>query len=306
RYEDIFSGSEDYQAFVELLKESSAAWNLRVTAYCLMPNHYHLLVQTPDGNISRCMRHLNGVYTQSYNRRHKCDGPLFRGRYKSILVSADNYLLQLVRYIHNNPKKAGLVKNPNQYEWSSHKGYLSTARKWEWLNKQFILSMLTLNENDRIRAYKNLMKTEDDEAITGIFDDNKWPLCLGTSEFTDWVRATFFGIKTDAEEIPHARSLAPKRTEIIEAVCSHYGVEAADLLVSRRGYFNEPRNAGIFLFRRLRRERLKEIGHYFHIAKYSSVSSIIERLRARMDTDRKLKNRVDKIYAKIIKSQGQT
>jgi len=103
RYEDIFSGPKDYQAFVELLKDSSSAWNLRVAAYCLMPNHYHLLVQSPYGNISRCMRHLNGVYTQSYNRRHKCDGPLFRGRYKSILVSADNYLLQLVRYIHNNP-----------------------------------------------------------------------------------------------------------------------------------------------------------------------------------------------------------
>lgn len=304
RYEDIFNGPKDYQALVELLIDTSSAWNLRVAAYCLMPNHYHLLVQTPDGNISRCMRHLNGVYTQSYNRRHKCDGPLFRGRYKSILVSADNYLLQLVRYIHNNPKKAGLVKDLNQYEWSSHKGYFSMARKWEWLHKGFILSMLSPNQKDQIRAYKNLMKAGDDESITGFFDEKKWPVSIGSSEFTGWVRRTFLEMKTDVEEIPQVKSLAPERAEIIEAICSNYEVTSENLFVSRRGYFNEPRNVGVFLFRRLRREQLKEIGQYFHIAKYSSVSSIIERLKMRMNADRKLKNRVDKIHDKIIKNQG--
>jgi REP element-mobilizing transposase RayT len=125
RYEDIFADAEDNQFFVDLLKETSEMWNIRIAAYCLMPNHYHLLVQTPDANISRAMRHLNGVYTQVYNRRHEWDGPLFRGRYKSILVSADSYLLQLVRYIHRNPLKADLVKNLKDYQWSSHKGYLS-------------------------------------------------------------------------------------------------------------------------------------------------------------------------------------
>ena len=83
------------------------------------------MVQTPDANLSRCMRHLNGVYTQRYNVRHGCDGTLFRGRYKSILVDADSYVLQLVRYIHRNPLKAGRVKRLDQYVWSSHKGYLS-------------------------------------------------------------------------------------------------------------------------------------------------------------------------------------
>ena len=78
-------------------------WGLRVAAFCLMPNHYHLLVQTPEGNISRCLRHINGVYTQRFNRRHKVDGQLFRGRYKSILVDADSYLLELVQ------KKRGQV-----------------------------------------------------------------------------------------------------------------------------------------------------------------------------------------------------
>jgi REP element-mobilizing transposase RayT len=111
RAENIFSAKTDYQVFIELLKECSELWNVNISAFCLMPNHYHLLIQTQDANLSRCMRHLNGVYTQRYNRSHHCDGQLFRGRYKSILVDEDSYLLQLVRYIHRNPLRAGLIDN---------------------------------------------------------------------------------------------------------------------------------------------------------------------------------------------------
>ncbi|RLB96762.1 MAG: transposase, partial [Deltaproteobacteria bacterium] len=87
RAEKIFSDKLDYKAFVELLLETSEDWNIRIAAYCLMPNHYHMLIQTPDANISRAMRHVNGVYTQRFNSRHHYDGQLFRGRYKSILVN---------------------------------------------------------------------------------------------------------------------------------------------------------------------------------------------------------------------------
>jgi putative transposase len=77
--EKIFASSEDYEIFIVVLREAVEMWNLKVAAYCLMSSHYHLLLHTPDGNISRCMRHINGVYTQRYNRRHKKDGQLFRG-----------------------------------------------------------------------------------------------------------------------------------------------------------------------------------------------------------------------------------
>ena len=111
RREKIFSGIKDYTLFIGLLKESCYMWHVRIGAFCLMPNHYHILIQTPEGNISRCMRHINGVYTQRFNRIHGCDGPLFRGRYKSILVEAETYLLELLRYIHRNPLKAGLAES---------------------------------------------------------------------------------------------------------------------------------------------------------------------------------------------------
>ena len=143
REEDLFIDKADYQQFIDLLQETVDLFNVNVAAFCLMPTHYHLMVQTPDANLSRCMRHLNGVYTQRYNVRHSCDGTLFRGRYKSILVDVDSYVLQLVRYIHRNPLKAGLVKRLDQYVWSSHKGYLSKAKKWNWLYKDFVLGMLT-------------------------------------------------------------------------------------------------------------------------------------------------------------------
>jgi REP-associated tyrosine transposase len=97
RAERIFSDDQDYAMLVELLREASAAWNILICAFCLMPNHYHLLVQTPDANIARSMRHINGVYTQRFNRRHGCDGQLFRRRYTSILVDADSYLFPLAR-----------------------------------------------------------------------------------------------------------------------------------------------------------------------------------------------------------------
>ena len=114
-------------------------WNIRIAAYCLMPNHYHVLVKTPESNISRGMGHLNGVYTKRYNSRHECDGQLFRGRYKSILIDTDSNMLQVVRYIHRNPIEAEIAEKMDSYKWSSHKGYISIAKKWDWLHKDHIL-----------------------------------------------------------------------------------------------------------------------------------------------------------------------
>ena len=84
-----------------------------------MSNHYHLLVKTPEGNLSRAMRHINGVYTQRHNRMNNTDGPLFRGRYKSILIDSDSYLLHLSKYIHLNPLEAGMTDDLSKYNWSS-------------------------------------------------------------------------------------------------------------------------------------------------------------------------------------------
>jgi REP-associated tyrosine transposase len=305
RAEDIYLDKKDYHAFVELLKETSQAWNIRIAAYCLMPNHYHMLVHTPEGNISRAMRHINGVYTQRFNTRHQVDGQLFRGRYKSILVNGDSYLLQLVRYIHRNPLKSGIVENMNAYPWTSHKAYLSVAKKWDWLHKQFILALLTGKKKSQIGTYRRFVSIDDDKEIENVLAGKKWPSLLGPQDFLDWVKATYQDIY-GGDEMPQARELYPDADRIIAFVCDHYKVEIGELFTSKRGTFNEPRCAAIFLIRRLRHDKLKDIGNIFNLDKYSSVSSILERMKSRMKHDRKLRNRIQKLETQIRKSQEQT
>jgi len=245
RAENIFSGKNDYQVFIDLLKECSELWNVRISAFCLMQNHYHLLIQTPDANLSRCMRHLNGVYTQRYNRSHHCDGQLFRGRYKSILVDEDSYLLQLVRYIHRNPLRAGLVDNMDNYLWSSHIGYVSQSKKWQWLNRDFILSMLSQDKRKNRKIYRQFVNLEDSEEISRVFERKKRPSLLGSDAFISRIRDKFY-LQKDHQEIPSSSVLAPDIKQIKDAVCRHYRINESVLDKSQRGVSNEPRNVAIY------------------------------------------------------------
>ena len=121
----IFHNEQYYQVFLETLESACERFGGIVHAYCLMGNHYHLLIETPLANLGRIMRHVNGVYTQQYNRIKKTDGSLFRGRYKALIVDADAYLLQLTRYIHRNPidTKRPMVDELQDYPWSSYPAY---------------------------------------------------------------------------------------------------------------------------------------------------------------------------------------
>jgi putative transposase len=303
RGETVFSEKEDYYVFIRLLKELVDVYNLKIAAYCLVSSHYHLLIQTPDGNLARCMRHLNGVYAQCYNRTHHCDGQLFRGRYKSILLDADSYLLEFVRYIHRNPLEAGIVDNLDKYRWSSHKGYLSDSKKWNWLHKNFILSFFSREKDKGIKRYREFVSVEAPEKVNKVLAGRKLPSVLGGEGFINNVKEKFFDRKL-YEEIPDSRSLAPDVERIQEIVCGAYNVSKDDLLLSRRGFFNEPRNVAIYLSRRINGERLKEIGREFGIKKYSSVSSIIERMKSEILKSRDLKARVKRLEAVLIKSQG--
>jgi len=305
RAENIFLEKFDYKMFVALLQETAEAWNIRIAAYCLMPNYYHLLVNTPEANISRAMRHLNGVYTQRFNSRHDLDGPLFRGRYKSILVSGDSYLLQLVRYIHRNPLKAGIVEDMKAYPWSSHKAYLSIAKKWDWLHKEFILSLITDDKKSQIKLYRRFVSVDDEKNFEEIMARKKWPSLLGPQDFIDWVKTTYQDLR-GSDEMPQIKELYPDSEIIISSVCDFYDVKREKLFISKRGTFNEPRCAAIYLIRKLRRDRLKEIGLIFMLKNYSSVSSIIERMKSRMKNDRNLKKRIKKLEEQLRKSQKQT
>lgn len=121
---NIFHDKAYFEAFLEILEEAHQRFGIQIICYCLMSNHYHLLIKTPEANLGRAMRHINGVYTQQYNRLRKTDGPLFRGRYKAILVEEDSYQLQLSRYIHRNPLDTKKLADLESYQWSSYPHYL--------------------------------------------------------------------------------------------------------------------------------------------------------------------------------------
>jgi REP element-mobilizing transposase RayT len=299
---DLYVDKVDYQQFIDLLQETAELFNVNVAAYCLMPNHYHLMVQTPDANLSCCMRHLNGIYTQKYNVSHECDGTLFRGRYKSILVDADSYVLQLVRYIHRNPLETGLVKRLDRYPWSSHKGYLSKAKKWNWLHKGFILGMLTEDLNSPIQAYKQFMAQQQEEDLVQVFERKKQPSMLGTREFISRVKDRYFKKKIN-QEIPASKGLAPDLDRIISEVSRYYGIKPTALTAVRRGIENEPRDVAVYLIRTMRSEPLMKIGPGFGLKRYSSVSSVVMRVKKRLQKDRKFKERLVNIENNILKGQ---
>ena len=139
RREDIYDDDEDRERFLEILGGVVSDFNWVCHAYCLMDNHYHLLIATPDGNLAKGMRQLNGVYTQASNRRHRRGGHLFQGRYKAILVDEDAYLLEVARYVVLNPLRAGMVSAVEAWPWSSYLAMLGEAPRPEWLTVDAVL-----------------------------------------------------------------------------------------------------------------------------------------------------------------------
>ncbi|MCL0041101.1 transposase, partial [Thermodesulfovibrionales bacterium] len=305
RREDIFLSPADYGVFIEVLRETVESWNLKVAAYCLMSNHYHLLVHTPDGNISRCMRHLNGVYTQRFNRCHKKEDQLFRGRYKAVLVDADSHLLEVLRYLHNNPLRAGISHELNDYPWSSHQGYLSKSKKWAWLYKDFLLTMIATSKGQQQAAYVEFVSHGDSEEIERFYGLKNLPSILGGDSFKDWVKEKFNNLVFQ-QEVPESRTLAPVADDIISEVCKYFKVSKEEIAVSKRGTENLPRDIAIYFVRRCCRKTLSEVGRYFGISNYSTVSSAAERIKARKSEDGKLQKQPKSIGAKLNKSQEQT
>src|SRR6266403_985756 len=139
-HQDIFLEDKGRESFLDLLSDITRLWKVEIYAYCLMNNHYHLLLSTAAGALSRPMRHLDGIYTQKFNRVHHRDGPLFRGRYKAILIDAEEHFLSVVRYIHHNPVVAGLVTDMNRYPWSSQWGLIKKKQCPAWLETDAVLS----------------------------------------------------------------------------------------------------------------------------------------------------------------------
>jgi len=307
RQEHVYKSKKDYLSFLDLLKEASTMFTVNISSYCLMSNHYHLLIQTPMANISRFMRHIDGVYTQKFNRRYKIDGSLFKGRYKSILIENDGHLLEVLRYIHRNPVKTGLESKLGNYLWYSYNSYLMDSEECDWIYKQYLLDMFSDSKSNAIRQYREYMEKESPKEVMKFFEIKKHSPVFGSDGFKDRIKKQFLK-KIFTEEISERKVFLPDISIIKKAICNFYRVDFEDLMLSRRNMFNEPRNMAIFLIRQLRGEKLLDIASHFGITRYSTVSSIITRFKEQLKSDKKLQNKYIEMMSILNdnKSQAKT
>jgi len=136
----IYLDDADRRAWLDTMDLVATRFNFIVHAFCQMTNHYHVLIETAEGNLAQGMRQLNGLYSQYFNRRHRLVGHLFQGRYKAILVQKESYLLELTRYVVLNPLRAGMVGTLDEWPWSSHQYVLRDAPAPAWLDTQWLLA----------------------------------------------------------------------------------------------------------------------------------------------------------------------
>lgn len=207
RREDIFEDDADRRTFLGVLEQVIDRFNWICHAWCLMDNHYHLLIQTPDGNLSKGMRQLNGVYTQASNRRHGRVGHLFQGRFKAILVDRDAYLMELARYVVLNPVRAQMVKDPAKWPWSSYRASVGIDPVPPWLAVDGVLAMFG-------RARGRAQARYAEFVAEGIRAASPWmnlkgQVFLGDDAFVQHMQARMDADVREDVQIPAAQRRAP-------------------------------------------------------------------------------------------------
>ncbi|MFZ6642196.1 REP-associated tyrosine transposase [Undibacterium sp. TC4M20W] len=206
RREDIYLDDEDRQEWFTVLAEVCDRFNWVVHAYCEMSNHYHLLVETVDGNLSRGMRQLNGLFTQRFNRKHKQVGHLFQGRYKAILVQKEAHLLELARYVVLNPVRAGMVDLPEDWPWSSYDYCMHDKHAPEWLDTDWLLGQFGSSRKRARVAYAKFVL--EGVGLPSPLLATRHQLLLGDDEFVEKYQHQLRPEDLREVSLAHRRSIA--------------------------------------------------------------------------------------------------
>ena len=193
--QSIFVSDQDRFTFLSLLELLTERFNIEIHAFVLMSNHYHLLVKTIEANLSKAMQWFGTTYTRRFNMANNHSGHLFQGRYKSIIVQNDAYLMLLSCYIHRNPLRAGIVERLADYPWSSYLYYAYKKDSPPWLHTESIFSQL--KGNDQQRAYRTKTQNYADEDCS-IWEDVKHGLIYGSQDFVTKIKNRFLGEKYHA------------------------------------------------------------------------------------------------------------
>lgn len=202
----IFISDRDREKFLSYLDSAHRTHAAVIHTYVLMNNHYHLILETPRANLSKIMHYIDTSYAIYFNIKRKRTGPLYQGRYKAILVQEDEYLHHLSRYIHLNPVRAKIVKDPIAYRWSSYKYFVSKSTPPRWLVTAFILSMFNINPRKAKALYKNFVLSGIGEEKHGFLDNIKEGCVLGNDEFFEVIKRKLTS-RIYEPEIPAMRKL---------------------------------------------------------------------------------------------------
>jgi len=270
---DIFRDNRDRNHYLEILSRYKAELEFNLYCYVLMPNHTHLLIETPLGNIAKIMLCVNTSYATYFNKRHNRVGHLFQGRYKSIIVEKENYLLQLIRYIHLNPLRAGIAERLEEYRWSSHRTYLSGLDKTELIRVDSVLLHFGGSLRESIRGYRDFMSSlpgdRDIEIRDGMF--------IGEDEFVEDMakKMRLNDSKTPSRRVEKG-TISLNR--IVAILSREGGLPAAEIRFSRRRNATQVRDMAIWIARKLSGKTLRELGEYFGGMRYQTVSKAIQKI----------------------------
>jgi putative transposase len=285
----IFLDVSNRKKFLYYLKENLTRYNVLLYAYVLMDNHYHLLLETLMPNLNRFMHDLNTSYSVYYNRRMNRVGPLFQGRYKSLLVDKESYLLELSRYIHLNPVRSGLTE-AEKYPWSSYRTYLGLNKvewiNWEWIKERF--------GNHPFVKYRKFV-------VDGLRESHPFKhlvagFILGSKSFVEATKEKIS--KRDWQtEVPSLKKLKSYTLDkIIEKTAKYFQVEKREILKRRRSYI--PRKVALYLARKYTSERIERIGKKFDIG-YPTVPKAIARIETEMKKRKEIEHAIEEIKMRL-------
>jgi len=286
--QEIFRSDDDREMFLDLIGDFSDRFQIDMIAYVLMGNHYHLLLKTPNSNLSKSMQWLGTTYTRKFNNRHSRSGHLFQGRYKSILVENDYYLLRLSCYIHRNPLRAGIVNRLADYPWSSYLSYGYARKTPEWLKTGLILNSMSQG-SDSHRQYRSKVQQYSDEAGT-IWEDVQHGLIFGSQGFAADIRSRFISDEK-YPELPQynrmAKALSPNEILKRAGAALDFDLEAAVAQKRISAGEKDKRDLLIYLLWESGCWTNQEIGSCFGLT-YSAVSRRVGDTGKRLKREKKL------------------
>ena len=299
----IYFTKGDYRKFLEYVAEAKERYGIQVHSYVLMSNHYHLIVETPEANLSKAMHDINGSYTTYINKKRERSGHLFQGRYKSIVVDKDSYLVELSRYIHLNPVRAGIVEKPEDYPYSSYRAYV-TEENDEVISQELILGMMaggTRTAKERYRAYvERAIGEELESPLKKVYGG----MILGSSRF---IKETLKNLRPEhlqKRETSHRMALrSTHRMEgIIDIVSKHFKVTKDEVIEKKN---RELRKIAIYLIKKHTSTMNPEIGARFGGLSYSAIAKVVKRFEVQMRDDRGLRKRIEKIEQLMSNVKGR-